>query len=97
MQYVRALRESECKWFLYENNASISKEIQKKITKQLGVEPIEINSADFSAQDRKRLYWTNIPVDLNYEKSYSLYCSFCIFIDTKLAPFLYLIYITQKK
>lgn len=69
MQYVRALKESECKWFLYENNASISKEIQKEITKQLGVEPIEINSADFSAQDRKRLYWTNIPVNLNYEKS----------------------------
>ena len=73
MQYVRALKESECKWFLYENNASISKEIQKEITKQLGVEPIEINSADFSAQDRKRLYWTNIPVDLNYEKSSTVF------------------------
>lgn len=73
MQYVRALKESECKWFLYENNASISKEIQKEITKQFGVEPIEINSADFSAQDRKRLYWTNIPVDLNYEKSSTVF------------------------
>lgn len=66
MQYVRALKESKCKWFLYENNSSISKEIQKEISKQLGVEPIEINSADFSAQERKRLYWTNIPVELNY-------------------------------
>lgn len=66
MQYVRALRESGCKWFIYENNASISPEIQKEISKQLGVQPIEIDSADFSAQIRKRLYWTNIPVELNY-------------------------------
>ena len=29
---------------------------------KLGCEPIEIDSADFSAQIRKRLYWTNIPV-----------------------------------
>ena len=61
MQYVRALKESKVKYFLYENNASISKEIQKEISKKLEVEPFEINSAIFSAQDRKRLYWTNIP------------------------------------
>lgn len=64
MQYVRALIESKVKYFLYENNASISKEIQKEISKKLGVEPIEINSSIFSAQDRKRLYWTNIPHEL---------------------------------
>lgn len=69
MEYVRALEESKCKWFIYENNSSISKEIQKEISKKLGVEPIEINSADFSVQERKRLYWTNIPVDKNYVKS----------------------------
>lgn len=68
MQYVRALRESECKWFLYENNASISKAIQNEISNQLGVQPIMINSGDFSAQDRKRLYWTNIPRYKDYEK-----------------------------
>ena len=69
MQYVRALRESGCKWFIYENNASISPEIQKEISKQLGIQPIKIDSADFSAQIRKRLYWTNIPVELNYMPS----------------------------
>lgn len=69
MQYVRALKESKCKYFLYENNASISPDIQREISKQLGVQPIEINSADFSAQERRRLYWTNIPVNLDYEKS----------------------------
>lgn len=69
MQYVRALNEVKPKYFLYENNESMSDDIKKEITKQLGVEPIMINSADFSAQIRKRYYWTNIPVDFNYKKS----------------------------
>ena len=60
-QYVRALKESECKYFLYENNKSMSAEIKAEITKRLGVEPILINSAVVSAQNRQRLYWTNIP------------------------------------
>lgn len=61
MQYVRALKESECRWFLYENNYSIHKNIKAFISEQLGVEPIMINSALVSAQNRKRWYWTNIP------------------------------------
>ena len=61
MQYVRALQESKCKYFLYENNYSIHKNINHEITKKLGVEPIMINSALVSAQQRKRCYWTNIP------------------------------------
>lgn len=61
MQYVRALKESDCEYFLYENNKSMSKEIKEEITRQLGVEPIMINSALVSAQNRERLYWTNIP------------------------------------
>ena len=61
MQYVRALKESGCKYFLYENNYSIHKNIKAFISEQLGVEPIMINSALVSAQNRKRCYWTNIP------------------------------------
>lgn len=61
-QYVRALREVKPKYFLYENNQSMSNEIKECITKELGCEPYEINSADFSAQIRNRYYWTNIPV-----------------------------------
>jgi DNA (cytosine-5)-methyltransferase 3A len=61
MHYARALKESGCKHFLYENNNSISKEIKRDISKHLGVEPIMINSSLVSAQDRKRCYWTNIP------------------------------------
>lgn len=61
MQYVRALKESRCKYFLYENNYSIHKNIKNFISEQLGVQPIMINSALVSAQQRKRCYWTNIP------------------------------------
>lgn len=60
-QYIRALKESKCKYFIYENNYSISKDIKDAITKELGVMPIMINSNLVSAQDRKRMYWTNIP------------------------------------
>ncbi len=61
MEYVRALRESECKYFLYENNYSIHQNIKDEISKYLGVQPIMINSALVSGQNRKRCYWTNIP------------------------------------
>lgn len=61
MQYVRALKESQIPWFLYENNYSIHDNIKAFISEQLGVEPIMINSSLLSAQNRKRCYWTNIP------------------------------------
>ena len=61
MEYVRALRESGCRYFLYENNNSIHQNIKDFISEQLGVKPIMINSALVSAQQRKRCYWTNIP------------------------------------
>lgn len=73
MQYVRALREVKPKYFLYENNESMSDAIKDEITKQLGVMPIMIDSADFSAQIRKRYYWTNIPVELNYKPSIKVF------------------------
>ena len=60
-EYVRALEESGCKYFLYENNYSVHQRIKDEISKALGVEPIMINSALVSAQNRKRCYWTNIP------------------------------------
>lgn len=49
------------KWFLLEN-VRMKKQDQDIISALMGVEPIKINSADFSAQNRVRLYWTNIPV-----------------------------------
>ena len=44
-------------YFLYENNKSMSPAIRAQITHELGVEPVLINSALVSAQNRQRLYW----------------------------------------
>lgn len=44
-------------YFLYENNKSMSPAIRAQITAELGVEPVLINSAQVSAQNRQRLYW----------------------------------------
>ena len=59
--YLIALRKYKPDYFLYENNKSMAPAIRAQITKELGVEPILINSALVSAQNRQRLYWTNIP------------------------------------
>jgi DNA (cytosine-5)-methyltransferase 3A len=56
-QYVRALNEAKPKYFLYENNKSMSKAIYKSISNTFGFEPILINSALVSAQNRNRYYW----------------------------------------
>ncbi len=60
-EYVRILKEVKPKYFILENVASMPKEAKDIITKTLGVEPIMINAALVSAQNRKRLFWTNIP------------------------------------
>ena len=59
--FIRLLRTMKPRYFLLENVASMSKEDKSKITEIMGVDPILINSALVSAQQRKRLYWTNIP------------------------------------
>lgn len=59
-QFVNCLHHFKPKYFLLEN-VVMKKEYQKVISDLLGVEPIMINSALVSAQNRKRLYWTNIP------------------------------------
>lgn len=60
-EYVRLLKEVKPKYFLLEN-VHMKKEWEELITKELGVEPIVINSSLVSAQNRVRYYWTNIPV-----------------------------------
>ncbi len=72
MQYVRALQEAKPKYFLYENNASISSTIKDEISKYLGVKPITINSALVSAQNRNRCYWTNIPFEIPEDRNICL-------------------------
>ncbi len=55
--YLIARDKYKPDYFLYENNKSMSAAIREQITKELGVEPVLINSALVSAQSRQRLYW----------------------------------------
>lgn len=59
-EFVRILKECNPKYFLLEN-VKMKKEFLDIITQQVGVEPILINSALVSAQNRQRFYWTNLP------------------------------------
>jgi len=60
-EFVRLLRETNPKYFLLEN-VRMKTEYQDVITEHLNwIEPIAINSSLVSAQNRNRLYWTNIP------------------------------------
>ena len=68
-EFVRAKEEMKPKWFLFENVASMNEESKTAISNCLGCAPVFIDSGDFSAQERPRLYWTNIPVLLDYKKS----------------------------
>ncbi len=59
-EFVRVLKETNPRFFLLEN--VIMKSVWRDvITKELGVEPIQINSNLVSCQNRRRYYWTNIP------------------------------------
>ncbi len=61
-EFIRLLEEINPKYFLLEN-VKMKKEWKEVITNYMGIEPIELCSSLFSAQRRKRLYWTNIPFD----------------------------------
>ena len=61
-EFVRLKDELKPKYFLMEN-VLMKQKSQDIISKYLGVKPVMINSSLFSAQNRKRLYWTNIPFD----------------------------------
>ena len=58
-KFVDIVNHYKPKYFMLEN-VKMKKESENVITKMLGVEPIEINSALVSAQNRVRKYWTNI-------------------------------------
>lgn len=60
-EYVRLLKELKPKYFILENVNSMPAEAKAQISKIMGVEPIMIDAGLVSAQQRKRLFWTNIP------------------------------------
>jgi DNA (cytosine-5)-methyltransferase 3A len=59
-EFVRLIKEIKPRYFLLEN-VKMKQEWQDIISTELEVKPIEINSSLVSGQNRKRLYWTNIP------------------------------------
>jgi DNA (cytosine-5)-methyltransferase 3A len=58
-EYMRLLNEVKPKYFLLEN-VMMGEKWEKILSKAIGVNPIMINSSLLSAQNRQRLYWTNI-------------------------------------
>lgn len=105
-EYVRAFQTIKPKYFLLENVASMTDECKKIISEYMGVKPLLIDSNCFSAQDRPRLYWTNIPVDIlglqecplclqdimekNVDEKYFYNCEFDYFGDKKIAAILHI-------
>lgn len=67
-EYVRILNEVKPKFFILENVASMKKQNRDKISEILGVEPIKIDSALLTAQQRKRYYWVGKLVGDKYEQ-----------------------------
>lgn len=70
-EYVRLKNELNPTYFLLEN-VKMKKEWEQVITEHLGVEPIEIHSSLLSAQNRVRLYWTNLPTTQPSDKNIML-------------------------
>lgn len=64
-EYVRIKNEGRFKYFLLENVASMKNADRDRMSEAMGCQPIRINSNLFSAQNRDRYYWTNIPVDIS--------------------------------
>ena len=60
-EFVRLLRDLKPKFWLLEN-VVMAQEHQDVISKFVGVQPIKLNSALVSGQNRERLYWTNLPI-----------------------------------
>ena len=58
-EFIRLLNETKPKYFLLEN-VEMGEKWEKVLSRAIGVNGIHINSALVSAQNRKRIYWTNI-------------------------------------
>lgn len=65
-EFVRLRDKLKPKYFLLEN-VVMKKEYQDVISSYLGVQPLMLNSSLFTAQNRKRLYWTNFPIECDIQ------------------------------
>lgn len=95
-EYLRILKETNATHFLLEN-VKMKKEWKDEISKHLMVEPIELNSKLVSAQNRPRLYWSDIKFETPKDKGITI--SEIIEKDVDLKYYLTpkaKVYITQK-
>jgi len=67
-KYLEILNVKKPKYFILENVNSMRKEDKDKISECVGIQPVMINSALVSAQQRKRLFWVGKLVDGKYEQ-----------------------------
>jgi len=61
-EYVRVLRAVRPTYFILENVASMPHADREVITAELGVAPLLLDASLVSAQSRRRLFWTNLPI-----------------------------------
>lgn len=59
----KALEVIQPKWFMSENVVPSDNNDLLELNRIMGVDGVLINSNKFSAQDRERYYWTNIPIE----------------------------------
>lgn len=67
-EYLRILKEFRPRYFILENVNSMPSEAKNIISRELGIEPIMINAALVSAQNRKRLFWVGKRIGEKYEQ-----------------------------
>lgn len=70
-EFVRLKEELKPRYFLLEN-VKMKKESQDIISECMGCQPVLINSSLVSAQNRQRLYWTNIPFEIPKDRGVML-------------------------
>ena len=63
-EYVRILKETKPTYFLLENVGSMKNSDRNIIDRELGVSGVKFNSSLLSAQNRNRVYWTNIDFEI---------------------------------
>ena len=85
-EFVKAKEILKPKYFLLEN-VSMKKEWLNIISEKLGIEPIKINSKDFTGQNRPRYYWTNIPFTKYEVKNIPIFFNDEFFSKVEIVPF----------
>ncbi|KAI8922506.1 hypothetical protein DFJ77DRAFT_27181 [Powellomyces hirtus] len=67
-EFVRLVKETQTRYFIFENVRSVLPESKHTISDQLGVSAVKLNSSVFTAQVRGRLFWCNFHVDVPVER-----------------------------